>query len=288
MLTHYPFKIFRMKKVLVLLIIIYACSPIKAQWFDEPIIELDTIRLQVMYQLTFIEDTNHLDYTRQERHILQTGMYASSYQAYNHLKLYQTGKQKVQEGNLVNWLQSGISSVDYGCRFTYRIYKNHTNGIITYTDRIPLLDHFKYEENCNVFKWVITQDTAIILGFMSQKAYCDFGGRRWEAWFTPDIPYSDGPYKFCGLPGLILKIVDTKGHYKFDVLELELPEQNAMVDYHGFDYITTTKKAFFKVYDDNNKSLINDVKSNGADASSIQRIQKNMQAKNNPIELDRE
>lgn len=35
---------------------------------------------------------------------------------------------------------------------------------------------------------------------MTQKATCDFAGRKWIAWFTTEIPIQDGPYKFYGLP----------------------------------------------------------------------------------------
>lgn len=48
---------------------------------------------------------------------------------------------------------------------------------------------------------------------MTQKATCNFAGRTWTAWFTTEIPIQDGPYKFHGLPGLIVKIEDqTKSH----------------------------------------------------------------------------
>lgn len=42
--------------------------------------------------------------------------------------------------------------------------------------------------------------------FNTQKAETNFAGRKWIAWFTSDIPFQDGPYKFHGLPGLIVKI----------------------------------------------------------------------------------
>lgn len=137
------------------------------------------------------------------------------------------------------------------------------------------------------FDWEITAETDSINGFLSQKAMCNFGGRRWEAWFTPDIPYSDGPYKFCGLPGLILKIVDTKGHYKFEVLKLELPEQNTMVEFYDYDYIKTTKKEFNKMMDDYYRDLPSILKGMGIDASSAQQASQSVSSQNNPLELER-
>lgn len=61
--------------------------------------------------------------------------------------------------------------------------------------------------------WKILGDKQKILNFNTQRASLDFAGREWIAWFTPDIPFQDGPYKFHGLPGLIVKIEDiTKSH----------------------------------------------------------------------------
>lgn len=41
------------------------------------------------------------------------------------------------------------------------------------------------------------------------------GGRQWIAWFTNEIPFQDGPFKFYGLPGLIVKLEDSEDYHKF-------------------------------------------------------------------------
>lgn len=71
-------------------------------------------------------------------------------------------------------------------------------------------------------------ETTKIGAYKVQKAETDFSGRKWTAWFTQDIPVMDGPYKFSGLPGLIVKVEDAKGDYSFDLKETkkigELPK----------------------------------------------------------------
>lgn len=68
------------------------------------------------------------------------------------------------------------------------------------------------EETAEI-KWSILQETAKIENYNCQKATTKFGGRIWEAWFSKDLPFPDGPYKFHGLPGLIVKLEDqTKSH----------------------------------------------------------------------------
>lgn len=64
-------------------------------------------------------------------------------------------------------------------------------------------------------KWTVLSETKTIEKFKAQKATTTFGGRNWIAWFTNDIQIQDGPYKFCGLPGLILTIEDDKGDHQF-------------------------------------------------------------------------
>ena len=66
--------------------------------------------------------------------------------------------------------------------------------------------------------WIISSETKDIEGFKAQKAQTIFGGRRWTAWFTNDIQLQDGPYKFCGLPGLILNVEDDKGDHVFRLI----------------------------------------------------------------------
>ena len=274
-----------MKRLLFLTIIILCCISSNAQyWFNRPIIELDTARLQVMYKLTYIEDTNHLNYKCQEKMILFTGDVASSFQPYNGYKYEKVGRQKSAEGTMIEWLSSGISAAEFSSNFFFIIYKRHDDMTITTTDRVPLSASFKYEEKADAFNWEITEETAVIDGYMVQKASCDFGGRRWEAWFTPEIPYSEGPYKFCGLPGLILNIADTDGHYVFELLSIEAPEPGTMVEFlDRDDYVVSTKKEFFKAFDDNQKNIINAVKDNGGDAQMSQRIAQSAKSKNNPI-----
>lgn len=63
--------------------------------------------------------------------------------------------------------------------------------------------------------WKILPDKKKIDKFDAQKATLEFGGRSWTAWFSQDFPFQDGPYKFHGLPGLILEMEDATGTHIF-------------------------------------------------------------------------
>ncbi|WP_431611472.1 GLPGLI family protein [Chryseobacterium sp. 'Rf worker isolate 10'] len=99
----------------------------------------------------------------------------------------------------------------------YSVEKDKTNQKTYFKDRIGR-DLYSYEED-RPLNWKIGSETRKIGEYKVQKAETDFGGRKWTAWFTTDLPYQDGPYKFGGLPGLIVKVEDDKGEYSFDLMK---------------------------------------------------------------------
>lgn len=66
-------------------------------------------------------------------------------------------------------------------------------------------------------KWKILNETKKIKTWTSQKAETDFLGRHWIAWFSTDLPFAEGPYKFKNLPGLITEVHDSENDYLFNL-----------------------------------------------------------------------
>lgn len=69
--------------------------------------------------------------------------------------------------------------------------------------------------------WIILPETKMIEGYKVQKATANYVGRHWTAWFASDIQLQDGPYKFCGLPGLILSVEDEEGDHNFNIVGIK-------------------------------------------------------------------
>lgn len=99
----------------------------------------------------------------------------------------------------------------------YIITKDYTNQTITFQDRIGR-SQYQYTET-DPFHWKILPQTLKIGDYNTQEAETTYGGRTWKVWFTTDVPFFDGPYKFSGLPGLIVKAEDSKGDYSFDLMQ---------------------------------------------------------------------
>ena len=74
--------------------------------------------------------------------------------------------------------------------------------------------NFKYEENNNIF-WKILPEFKKIGNYNCQKAITVKYGRTWIAYFTKEIPFPFGPYKFSKLPGLILEVYDKDNDYHY-------------------------------------------------------------------------
>lgn len=125
----------------------------------------------------------------------------------------------------------------------FLIEKDYKTGKKLYKARI-LRDQYAYEED-RPMDWKILPETATIGEYKTQKAETKFAGRTWYAWFTTEIPFQDGPYKFSGLPGLIVKVEDSKGDYSFDLKEAKKINEVASFDQRG-NTITVKRAAFEK------------------------------------------
>ncbi|MFC3160047.1 GLPGLI family protein [Chryseobacterium arachidis] len=102
-------------------------------------------------------------------------------------------------------------------KFSEKIVKHYPDMKLQYVERIasgfsPM--SIAYTDTPK-FEWKISNDKAKIGEYNTQKATTEFGGRKWIAWFTTDLPFQDGPYKFSGLPGLIVKIEDEGKNYSW-------------------------------------------------------------------------
>lgn len=113
----------------------------------------------------------------------------------------------------------------------YTIEKDLINQKTSHKQRIGR-DAYTYEED-RTLEWKILPETMMIDQYKAQKASTIFAGRVWNAWFTMDVPFQDGPYKFSGLPGLVLKVEDEQGDYSFDLRESKKIEALASTQQRG-------------------------------------------------------
>jgi GLPGLI family protein len=201
---------------------------------------LEKSHYKCAYRFDFLKDTLAKEYFRQEIYIVQIGdgltkgftyqkFYLDSLEKHSpdlFWKLFNTTLEKamgeMRRTGDVSYMNN--NSFHPGA-FQADLYKDYKKKEIRVRDNIST-QSFTYKDELTPQDWEIVSDTATILGYCCQKAQCHWRGRDWEAWFTTEIPLSEGPWKFYGLPGLITKLHDTGKHYSFELIgfqEIEEP-----------------------------------------------------------------
>jgi GLPGLI family protein len=75
---------------------------------------------------------------------------------------------------------------------------------------------FQYKEDAKKV-WELTKETKNIKGYSCMLARLSYGGRDWDVWYTLDLPIQNGPFKFHGLPGLVVMAEDSTKSYIFSL-----------------------------------------------------------------------
>ena len=101
--------------------------------------------------------------------------------------------------------------------------------------------------------WILFSEKKYIQGYEVFKATVHLRGVDWEVWYAPDLPYSYGPWKLNGLPGLILEAKTFDGFYTFKATSIEFDTNNKI----DVPYDKIYKKITFKEYLEYQDTLYN-------------------------------
>lgn len=157
-------------------------------------------------------------------------------------------------------------------------------------------NNYLITEPLDNINWKIVSETRKIKGFTCQKAITHYKGRDYTAWFTIELPFSFGPWKLHGLPGLILEATDKKKEVQF--LCETIVRNPASIITITASGIKTTKADFNKMMNAYMNGALNgsgagssnsDISVNGVSLSGTKSTGKNNRARfmgNNPIEKD--
>lgn len=143
-------------------------------------------------------------------------------------------------------------------------YKELQDKKAIFNDQIKM-KFFNIVDAGITFDWKIEQETTIILGYNCQKATLHFRGRDFIVYFTSEIPFSDGPWKLSGLPGLILEVKSDDAIAAFDIIaeKIEFKESQGKIDNIYLNQNTITYEEFLKMYRRKYEESISNMDSNG-------------------------
>jgi GLPGLI family protein len=213
-------------KVLFLFCVFFSIKGVYAQFEDVLQYEinrilsdktLDSASVRITYSLSYVADSLKPEKVWEDRKILLIG--DSIHQFYSE---YQRSKDSVataarKKGKSFRPLSFSENIIPEG----YDIYTYPMQETRMVQEYITDLSSYRYKEFIEKPQWILSADTCTILSYSCQKATARFRGRDWTAWFTMEIPIDAGPWKLCGLPGLILKASDNREHYVFKCIGLE-------------------------------------------------------------------
>lgn len=206
---------------------------------------LDKVTLECQYKLIWVPDTLSPGRTNEDFLILKSGAKVSEFYSYNTYRADSAMHADIKRG--MSAIEILGKRAQYGKRgMGYHIFNNYPKGKITVTEKL-VSDNYKYEEPLLQQKWIIQKEKTTILGYLAQKATCTFAGRKYVAWFTSEIPLSLGPWKFNGLPGLILKVEDVGRNYKFEIVGLRKINTGELLKIDTQGHIEVSKHNFLNL-----------------------------------------
>lgn len=166
------------------------------------------------YKVTFSTDNNSAR-KRDAICILQVGDDISKFFDYNQLK-QDSVSLKYNHKDVLN-AQDVEELLKIRVLWSNVIVKDYEKLIVQ--DRFKYL--YQYDELKPDFNWILEEGSKKILNYDCKKATVEYGGRIYTAWYTSEIPINSGPYKFEGLPGLILEIYDSKNDFIFEAIGID-------------------------------------------------------------------
>ena len=204
---------------------------------------LDTSAMECLYRHTVTDP--ELSETRVWYDILQVGAECSKYWEYSHYRIdsvlagMDRNKVTVAEANRI-----------------YNQYPSKTSAfhIERHKQQNELQVHgwvssngYLYNEPFPQFKWKLGKETATVCGYVCHQATADFRGRQWTAWYA-DIPVSEGPWKFSGLPGLILRVESADKEHEFTAVSIR--KSKSTITREKRSVMRTTREKFIRTEKD--------------------------------------
>lgn len=248
---------------------------------------LDTAKFKCYYSYELQQDSTDINSLRTQQMVLLVGKKQKSiFKKYSSFIFdsISIARKKYPDTNemisLIRRLGTGSGVANFS------VIKDMSNRKVILLTGFPG-SNFLIEEGFGLMKWSLKDEKKVVAGYKCKKAICHFAGRDYIAWYTLEIPISEGPYKFSGLPGLIVKIEDTKGEHRFELTEIEnVKDENNPICYEKRKYINAKIKDFLKAYSIHNNGGTVALQQSGTyfENPNETKIRKRMKVRNNFIE----
>ena len=175
----------------------------------------------------------------------------------------------------------------------FYVFKRQNSAQVSFTEKI-VKDNYRYIQDIDDLNWEILPETKEVAGFVAQKAKASFSGRDYTAWFTTEIPISEGPYKFRGLPGLILEISDNDDYYTFKLNGFKELNDEISIEFDPEDYLEVSRERFLQIKQEYAENPFIKMENSGITMGFqpgqkeklLREHREELKKENNPIELE--
>jgi len=205
---------------------------------------IDSAIYRCTYTVKTIKDTTDIRFFTEDIMSLDIGKNVNHFYSQRKLQRDSIIQSAVEAGSLnMSVIQSAPKGIN-----KYEIYQNYPFGKETFTNELAgRRTMYTYEEERLSPNWEIQPNKKDILGYSCQSAICYYRGRNYIAWFTTELPLPFGPWKFGGLPGLILKISDINEHYIFEAIGFEKLEVSSPIVLNTSGYQKISRENYIKI-----------------------------------------
>lgn len=210
---------------------------------------IDSIKYEVLYEVEIVENILKPLEKLVDLQVLQIGTKTSNY--FSKILFKNDSANTILEAQGADYYLSIPKSAA-----VYEVIADKKSKALFVTYRSDDIV-FRYFEDIPKLNWIIHSEKKIIQQYTCQRATTNFRGRNYEAWFAPEIPIREGPYKFGGLPGLILKIEDSQKHYIYSCVSITKIGSAKPMRIRNWKYTETTRSKLNEFLERKYKNPVN-------------------------------
>lgn len=248
---------------------------------------VDNAKYRVYYSMSYSNDPAFVEEKTECQTLLLIGSEHSAFLDYNELRADSILNMSAKtDQNAEEAINKAMSVIKFAKFKTVTLKNYPQKKDYTFQIHVTPREKHRYTDPVQI-SWTLDDGTKEIAGYSCKRASCSFRGREYAAWYTTEIPLSEGPYVFDGLPGLILEISDTQGHYLFTI--------NGMTQVKGYDPIYLKTKNVVNTTREQTRKTIRNLMENPATITQSMNGRIEISAENlvkvkakpyNPIELE--
>ncbi|WP_346985820.1 GLPGLI family protein [Chryseobacterium sp. POE27] len=181
--------------------------------------ELEHSNIKCNYLTTFLIDTTDINTKKEEMTGLWIGKNSSVFKS-DQKAIYDSLTKESTKNSMANPVNGKII-IDFSriprAYFIPEVFK--VGEKMEIFDKI-LGVYYKYENDQKI-KWTLVNESKTISTYTCRKAIGKYRNKNITAWYTDEIPISEGPYTFKGLPGLVVEAYDDKHYFHFTLVKLK-------------------------------------------------------------------